>query len=243
MERLSISVAEPHHYADEERLTIAATLHRLQLIAFSPAGSTAYIVGKRLIDIVVSIATLLLSLPVMLGLALLIRLDSPGPALFCQKRVGKDGRLFTFYKFRTMWLDARERFPELYTYSYSAEEIGEMYFKQPDDPRLTRLGRWLRKTSLDELPNFVNVLLGHMSVVGPRPEIPEMLPYYSDTQLMKFSVLPGVTGLAQISGRAALRFQETIHHDLTYCYQRDLWLDFQIILRTIRSIVYRSGAF
>jgi lipopolysaccharide/colanic/teichoic acid biosynthesis glycosyltransferase len=216
-------------------------LHRP--IAPAPALPASYYLVKRALDIVISLLALLLALPVMLALAALIRLNSPGPALFRQCRVGKDGRLFTFYKFRTMWVDARERFPELYAYRYSEHEIGTMYFKQPDDPRLTSFGRWLRTTSLDELPNFVNVLFGQMTLVGPRPEIPQMLPYYGEAQLMKFAVTPGLTGLAQISGRAVLRFQETIAADLEYCRRRSLRFDLWIFVMTIKSIVLRSGAF
>jgi lipopolysaccharide/colanic/teichoic acid biosynthesis glycosyltransferase len=142
-----------------------------------------------------------------------------------------------------MRVDARERFPELYAYSYTEAEISNMYFKVLDDPRLTRFGAHLRKTSLDELPNFVNVLLGDMTLVGPRPELPEMLPYYTEQQLMKFSVKPGATGLAQVTGRAVLRFQQTIVSDLEYCARRSLWFDLQILVRTLKTIVQRVGAF
>ena len=221
----------------------AGTLVLRRPIAPAPAQPASYYIAKRTFDIAISTLALLLALPVMLVLAAIIRLNSPGPALFRQCRVGKGGRLFTFYKFRTMWVDARERFPELYAYHYSEQEIGSMYFKQPEDPRLTPFGRWLRTTSLDELPNFINVLLGQMTLVGPRPEIPQMLPYYSETQLTKFAVTPGLTGLAQISGRAILRFQETITADLEYCRQRSLRFDLWIFLMTIKSIVLRSGAF
>jgi lipopolysaccharide/colanic/teichoic acid biosynthesis glycosyltransferase len=212
-------------------------------IAPAAAQPRSYEIAKRALDILLSAMALLLAFPVMLVLVIVIRLGSPGPALFRQCRVGKDGRLFTFYKFRTMWADARERFPQLYTYQYSEQEIGSMYFKQPDDPRLTPFGRWLRTTSLDELPNFINVLLGQMTLVGPRPEIPQMLPYYTEAQLTKFSVTPGLTGLAQISGRASLRFQETIVIDLDYCRQRSLRFDLWIFAMTVKSILLRSGAF
>ena len=221
----------------------AGTLVLRRPLTPAPALPASYYVVKRAVDIVISALALLLDLPLMLVIAVIIRLNSPGPALFRQCRVGKDGRLFTFYKFRTMWVDARERFPELYAYQYSEHEIGTMYFKQPEDPRLTPFGRWLRTTSLDELPNFINVLLGQMTLVGPRPEIPQMLPYYSEAQLTKFAVTPGLTGLAQISGRAILRFQETITADLEYCRQRSLRFDLWIFLMTIKSIVLRSGAF
>jgi lipopolysaccharide/colanic/teichoic acid biosynthesis glycosyltransferase len=221
----------------------AGTVVILRPIAPAADQPTSYQIVKRALDIVISALALLLTFPVMAVIAVLIRVGSPGPALFRQCRVGKDGQLFTFYKFRTMWADARERFPELYVYQYSEQEISTMYFKQPEDPRLTPFGRWLRTTSLDELPNFINVLFGQMTLVGPRPEIPQMLPYYTDAQLTKFSVTPGLTGLAQISGRASLRFQETIAVDLDYCRQRSLSFDLWIFLMTVKSIVLRSGAF
>lgn len=217
----------------------------LQQIAAQPTAADSRLRGalSRTIDVAISALALLLLSPLMLAIALLIRLDSPGPALFRQRRVGRGGRLFTFYKFRTMYADARARFPELYRYQYSAQELSGLYFKVPNDPRLTRVGRWLRQSTLDELPNFMSVLLGDMALVGPRPEIPEMLPYYQPHELRKFSVRPGVTGLAQISGRGALRFHETVAYDLEYCDRRTPLLDIAILLRTVEACVRRRGAF
>jgi lipopolysaccharide/colanic/teichoic acid biosynthesis glycosyltransferase len=209
----------------------------------APPKSLGYHAVKRAVDIVVGVFGLAVGLPIMFILAVIIRLDSPGPIVFRQYRLGEHGRPFRFYKFRTMWVDARERFPELYAYAYTDAEIREMYFKVLDDPRLTRFGAHLRKTSLDELPNLINVLLGDMTLVGPRPELPEMLPYYTPHQLMKFSVKPGATGLAQVTGRAVLRFQQTIASDLEYCAKRSLWFDFMILVRTTKTIIQRVGAF
>lgn len=209
----------------------------------APLRGRVYVVGKRAFDLALGSVGLVVSAPIMLVLAIIIRLDSPGPAVFRQKRLGKGGRPFTFYKFRTMRIDARTRYPQLYAYSYSPEEISTMYFKVLDDPRLTRFGRHLRKTSLDELPNFINVLRGDMSLVGPRPELPEMLSYYTPQQTMKFSVTPGLTGLAQVTGRAVLTFQETIVADLEYCERRSLGFDVLILLRTIKTVILRVGAF
>jgi lipopolysaccharide/colanic/teichoic acid biosynthesis glycosyltransferase len=239
----SFTLPSSEQRVGDPQILTAGTVVLFRPIAPAAAQPPSYQIAKRALDIVFSLMALLLAFPVMAVIAVVIRLGSPGPALFRQCRVGKDGRLFTFYKFRTMWADARERFPELYAYQYSEQEVGTMYFKQPEDPRLTPFGRWLRTTSLDELPNFINVLFGQMTLVGPRPEIPQMLPYYTEAQLTKFSVTPGLTGLAQISGRASLRFLETIVVDLDYCRRRSLKFDLWIFMMTVKSIVLRSGAF
>ncbi len=199
--------------------------------------------ARRIAESLIAAAALIVTFPVMLLVALAIRIETRGPVLFRQWRVGRGGRLFTFVKFRTMYADARERFPQLYAYRYSPEEIEQLAFKVPYDPRVTRVGEFLRRTTLDELPNFWNVLTGAMNLVGPRPEIPEMLPYYREEHLAKFSVPPGVTGLAQISGRGRLRFLETAELDVEYVRQRSLRLDAWIFARTAWMILRRDGAF
>lgn len=229
-----------------------------------PAGEPIAEILRRLADILVSIIALVVALPIMVVIALVIKLDSPGPALFWQKRVGRNrrrhgrlatyggperrgqdvgGELFWFVKFRTMYVDARERFPELYAYKYGPDELRDLHFKLPHDPRHTRIGRWLRKTSLDELPNFVNVLLGSMTLVGPRPDIPEMTRYYLPEQLRIFEVKPGITGYAQVSGRCALKFRQTKALDLRYVEERSLWVDFKVLMQTVKSVVAADGAF
>lgn len=219
---------------------------------------------RRALDIVISLVALIVSAPIMLVIAVIIRLDSPGPALFRQVRMTKDrrnrkelsvaiegperrrvlyaGRPFKFTKFRTMYVDAKERFPELYAYQYSDEEIQTIKFKVSDDPRVTRVGRWLRKTSLDELPNFWNVLIGDMTLCGPRPEIPEMSPYYSQDQLRKFQVQAGLTGPAQVGGRGDLSFQETVDMDAEYVTSRSLRGDLKILWQTVVAVVKQRGA-
>lgn len=199
--------------------------------------------AQRIFEILFASIVLVLGLPVMLLIALIIRLDSPGPVLFFQQRVGKGGKPFTFVKFRTLYADARTRFPELYAYQYSPEELFELKFKIDDDPRVTRQGTWLRKSSLDELPNFWNVLTGDMALVGPRPEIPEMMRYYRDEMLLKFSVRPGVTGPAQISGRGRLKFYDTVEFDLEYVRKRSVRYDLWVLMQTIKKVVARDGAF
>jgi len=199
--------------------------------------------GWRIFECAVAVSMLILTAPVMLAIAIAIALDSPGNPIFLQNRVGRGGKLFRFIKLRTFFVDARQKFPELYAYRYTPEEIEQLCFKVPNDPRVTRLGRWLRSSTLDELPNFWHVLTGDMALVGPRPEIPEMLPYYSDEQLLKFSVRPGITGLAQISGRGRLRFLETARLDVEYVRRRNLSLDVKIMLRTLYLILRQDGAF
>lgn len=202
-----------------------------------------YDVVKRGLDVAAAVVGLLLFLPIIAALATIIRIDSAGPAIFRQQRIGGGRRLFTFYKFRTMYVDARERFPELYAYSYTEEEWRALYYKLPDDPRLTRFGRWLRKTTLDELPNLFNVLRGDMSLVGPRPELPEYVRYYTPEQLVKFTVKSGVTGLAQVSGRGMLPVQEQIAFDLEYVSRSSFRFDFVLLLRTMKMVALRVGAF
>ena len=171
------------------------------------------------------------------------RLDTPGPLLFFQPRMGAGTRPFRFVKFRTLYADARSRFPELYAYKYTPLELAELKFKVENDPRVTPQGRWLRKSSLDELPNFWNVLTGEMALVGPRPEIPEMLPYYEGEMLTKFDVRPGVTGLAQVSGRGRLGFHDTVALDVEYVRNRSFAYDMRILFKTVWMILKRDGAF
>ena len=197
---------------------------------------------QRMIEVLGATLILLLALPIMVAVAAVIKTGSPGGVFFFQDRVGRGGKTFRFVKFRTMYVDARERFPELYRYAYDDEQMKTLVFKVKDDPRLTPQGRWLRKTSLDELPNFWNVLTGDMAFVGPRPEIPQMLPYYPGELRKKFSVRPGVTGLAQVSGRGNLTFRETAELDLQYVRQRSWRMDLYILLKSVKSVLLAVGA-
>jgi lipopolysaccharide/colanic/teichoic acid biosynthesis glycosyltransferase len=197
----------------------------------------------RVFEVLTAGLVLLLTLPVTLTIALIVWLDSPGPIVFRQIRVGRHGRLFKFAKFRTLYADARERWPELYAYRYTADEVAALHFKLKNDPRVTRVGRWLRKSTLDELPNLWNVLTGEVALVGPRPEIPEMLPYYDLQGLTKFSVRPGITGLAQVKGRGELSFLDTVQYDVEYVDTRGFRLDAEILVRTLLCTILRRGAF
>ena len=192
-------------------------------------------------DIVISLVALIFLSPVLAIAALLIKSDSPGPALFKQIRIGKDGVPFTFYKFRGMFVDAQERFPELYDYTYEPEELETLVFHQPKDPRVTPMGKILRKASIDELPNLINVLKGDMSLVGPRPEIPELVAYYGPSERMVLSVKPGVTSLAKVQGRDELNFRETLNWDLYYVKHQSLWLDLEILFKTIIVVLKMDG--
>lgn len=202
-----------------------------------------YIRIKSISDLFLAIVFFVVSIPAMVVIGLMIKIDSPGPVIFSQIRIRKNLRLFRFYKFRTMWHDAKIRFPGLFDYKLMPDEIDAFRFKTADDPRLTRLGRYLRKTSLDELPNLINVIKGDMSLVGPRPEIPEMLPYYKKEEMVKFTVKPGITGYAQVMGRGLLTFRQTIKYDIMYVSSQGFLVDIKIIIWTIYVVLRGLGAF
>ena len=220
----------------DRRLTQASFL-------YLPNRGRAYAFTKRLLDLVGATCLLVLTLPVMLLLTALIRLDSDGPAVFRQTRVTRGGRTFTFFKFRTMYVDARERFPELYRYSMSNDPRDTTYYKIADDPRNTRVGRWLRRTTLDELPNLFNVLRGDISLVGPRPDLPELVRHYRPEELTCLLTKAGLTGLAQVSGRSLLTIRERLTLDTRYVAQQTLLLDLRILWRTVMVVLLGRGAF
>jgi lipopolysaccharide/colanic/teichoic acid biosynthesis glycosyltransferase len=245
--------------------------------------------GERVRDVigmaVAALALVLLS-PLMIFVAVLIKIDSPGPVLFRQERIGRNrrrnpssprdekerrrrdphGRPFVFYKFRTMYADAQSRFPHLYEYSHCKDELRSLPIKmlmakrgearldrgvrswniealQENDPRVTRVGRWLRRTSLDELPNLFNVLKGDIHLVGPRPDIADNIRFYEPHELRKLDVKPGVTGLAQVEGRGLLSFEETNQMDLKYLEARSFWVDARILVRTFVELIKARGAY
>lgn len=208
-----------------------------------PNRSRAYAVTKRAVDLIVATAMLVAFSPVMVALVVLIRLDSPGPAIFRQDRVTRGGRIFRFYKFRTMYADARERFPDLYDYRLSSDEFESSYYKLTDDPRNTRVGRWLRRTTLDELPNLLNVIKGDLSLVGPRPDLPEFVRLYRPEELCCLFAKAGVTGVAQVAGRSLLTVRERLTLDMRYISQQTLLLDLQILWRTAVVVLSGRGAF
>jgi exopolysaccharide biosynthesis polyprenyl glycosylphosphotransferase len=194
---------------------------------------------KELFDRVGALLLLVLSGPLLLCLALCVRLTSRGPVLFRQVRVGRDGREFRIFKFRSMYVDAEARLTEL---KHLNEHDGVL-FKMRDDPRVTPVGRWLRRFSLDELPQLLNVLSGRMSLVGPRPPLPAEVAVYADDARRRLAVKPGMTGLWQVSGRSDLSWEEAVRLDLRYVENWSLSLDLVILLRTMTAVVRSSGAY
>ncbi|HEY6732047.1 MAG TPA: sugar transferase [Solirubrobacterales bacterium] len=194
---------------------------------------------KRLMDVVISAFLLVLLSPLLLGIALWILLDDRRPVLFRQRRVGRDGVPFTMVKFRTMVTDAEQRLPEL----VDLENLDQPAFKIPDDPRVTRSGRWLRRTSVDELPQLLNVLRGEMSLVGPRPEEESVVALYDERQRGRLAVKPGMTGPMQVYGRSDLTFEERLAMERDYLDNLSLLTDLAILLRTPRAMVRGEGAY
>lgn len=194
---------------------------------------------KRVIDVTVSAVALVLLLPLMVLIAIAIKLDSPGPVLFRQTRVGREGKTFTFYKFRSMRPEAEKEQPKL----AELNEAAGPFFKIRQDPRCTFLGKFLRRTSLDELPQLYNVLRGEMSLVGPRPPLPSEVEQYKEWHRKRLEISPGVTGLWQVSGRSELTFDEMVMLDIYYQENWSLWLDFKILLKTIPTVIFGTGAY
>lgn len=209
----------------------------------STPGIRGYEVIKRLLDVLVSALVMIGLAPVMLLCALAVRLDSPGPVFFRQTRAGKDGKPFSVVKFRSMRTNADSKVHEEYVRAFiAAQAAGQVTAsgtinKLVSDPRVTRTGRWLRKTSLDELPQLWNVLRGDMSIVGPRPPIPYELEHYSPDHMGRLAVKPGITGLWQVSGRSRTTFEEMVSLDLRYITARSILLDLRIILLTIPVVL------
>lgn len=210
------------------------------IIPWSAASGTFYCrFGKRALDVVVSLIGLVLACPILVLAAILIRLDTPGPTFYAARRLGRNGVPFRFYKLRSMYNGAHESKRRL----LHLNEVDGPAFKLANDPRVTRAGRWLRRTSIDELPQLWNVLRGDMSLVGPRPPIPEEVEKYEPWQRRRLDVKPGITCLWQISGRSKLGFNEWMRLDLEYIKHRSFRLDIRILLRTIPAVLSQEGAY
>jgi exopolysaccharide biosynthesis polyprenyl glycosylphosphotransferase len=229
---------------DTTRLTLASSevelLGNLLLIGIrEPVIKGHRRFAKRVLDIAVSLAVLVVTWPLMALIALGAKLDSPGPALYSARRVGENGRLFDMYKFRTMIAGA-DRLQDQVT---QRDEQGRPIFKIKDDPRVTRLGKLLRRASLDELPQIFNVLKGEMSLVGPRPEQPSITKTYDHWQWQRLSVPPGVTGFWQVSGRSDLPMHLNTQYDLYYVRNYSVLLDLKILLKTVGVVLKGKGAY
>jgi lipopolysaccharide/colanic/teichoic acid biosynthesis glycosyltransferase len=206
---------------------------------------------KRVMDVAVSMVMLILFAPLFLAIALAIKLTSKGPVLFKQERVGQQGLRFPFLKFRSMKCGSNPRIHREYVQRFIAGEVApgntednpKAVYKIQDDPRVTRIGKFLRKTSLDELPQLINVLKGEMSLVGPRPPIPYEVAAYQSWHRRRMLVKPGITGLWQVDGRSRTTFDDMVRLDLRYARTWSPWLDFKILLRTPRAMFSGEGAY
>ncbi len=234
-----MEAVSPSGYAASRRETAPAMTSDTLLLGGLSSRRSAAKTAQRVLDLIFCSILLLLLWPVFGVIALLIKLDSPGPVLFKQMRVGKDGAEFPFYKFRSMVSDAEARRHLLEMHN---ERSGPV-FKMRNDPRITRVGRVLRKFSLDELPQLINVLKGEMSLVGPRPALPTETAKYTLRQRQRLIALPGVTGLWQVSGRASLSFERSIELDLYYIEHQSVGLYFRILLMTIPAVLSGDGAY
>jgi lipopolysaccharide/colanic/teichoic acid biosynthesis glycosyltransferase len=200
-----------------------------------------YYGAKRIFDLILGLIFLIIATPIILLAAVAIRVETKGSPFFIQTRLGKGGKPFKIVKLRGMFIDARKRFATYYDYSNHKDL--EFFFHHEEDPRVTGAGKFIRKTSIDELPNLWNVVIGDMSLVGPRPEIPEVLALYGPYRDEYVSVKPGVTCLSKITGRDRLTKKETIAFDLDYVRRRGFLLDLRILWKTLRGVVLRRDVF
>jgi len=188
------------------------------------------IIVKNILDFIFSLLFLIILLPIFVIIAIVIKLDSKGSAFFIQERVGKDGKLFKVYKFRTMYQNNKQM------------KIDE-YYTEENDPRITRIGRFLRKTSLDELPQLINIIKGEMSFIGPRPTLKYQVDQYDEFQMQRLKMKPGVTGWAQVNGRNSIPWSERIKYDIYYVNNYSLFFDLKILFKTIKVVLSHDGIY
>jgi lipopolysaccharide/colanic/teichoic acid biosynthesis glycosyltransferase len=198
---------------------------------------------KRVVDLVLSLLVLIVFSPLLLAIAIAIKLDSPGPVLFKHRRLGKDMRYFWLYKFRTMYRDAEQRLKGILEHDPERRREFETTYKLKDDPRITRVGRFLRKASLDEIPQLFNIIRDQMSWVGPRPIVAGEIPFYRKCGLLPFRVMPGATGLWQISGRNETTYDDRVRLDMEYVTNWSYLRDLKILAGTIPAVLTRRGAY
>ncbi|MCA8925859.1 MAG: sugar transferase [Planctomycetes bacterium] len=218
-------------------MTPTLTPAREATSALPTNSSFAYLASKRAVDLIGASLGLLLLAPALLLVALLIKLEDGGPILFTQTRVGKGGKTFRFFKFRSMVTDAEAKRAAL------KAESGQLRFKLERDPRITRVGAWLRRTSMDELPQLLNVLRGDMTLVGPRPALPEETAEYDAAARIRLTVQQGLTCLWQVAGRSLLTFEQQMELDREYVRTRTLWLDLKLLVLTLPAVASGRGAY
>lgn len=231
-----------------ENIKVVQTVTEEQSV---PAGTTwldqdkikaqkSYLFVKRIFDVIASFIALLLLSPLFLIIAILIKIEEPkGPIFYSQIRVGRNGKKFRMYKFRSMCVDADKKLKKL----LAKNEVEGAMFKMKDDPRITKVGKWIRKTSVDELPQLWNVLHGDMALVGPRPPLPRETATYSEYDKQRLYVQPGCTGLWQVSGRNDVGFHEMVALDIEYIKTRNLWVDIKIMFKTVGIMIHPNGAY
>ncbi len=240
--RRSATLAPPPKPIKSGRLIASPNANQIQPTDFPVSKlprRLIYDTAKRLFDLIAALALMIPTIPLMIVIAVLLRVDSSGPVFIRQERLGKDTRPFRMFKFRTMLINSEQISRELLTNNESSGPL----FKMRNDPRITRVGRLLRRGSIDELPQLLNVLLGQMSLVGPRPPLVRELEGYYQVQQQRLRVRPGLTGLWQVSGRSDLPFEEMVKLDLLYIKQRSFLYDLKLLIRTIPSVLLCRGAY
>lgn len=223
MEEKSLLTSEASEAASYEEIFTETTKDK---------SRTLYLILKRVIDLLGAIFGLIITSPILIVVSLFIKFESKGPILFKQKRVGQNGREFAMYKFRSMVTNAEELKEKL----KEKNEMSGPMFKMKDDPRITKVGRFIRRTSIDELPQLLNIFKGEMSLVGPRPSLPKEVKYFEGWMLERLVVKPGLTCYWQVSGRNNIDFKDWMRLDIKYVRERNLWIDIKLIFKTIRVL-------
>ena len=215
------------------------TIEDDKMIKIKGENKLTYNIVKRIIDILLSFVGLIVLSPIFLLIGIIVKIDSRGPVFFLHKRIGKNGREIKIYKFRTMHKNAEEMIRD-----FSEEQMKEFEenYKLKDDPRITKVGKILRKTSLDELPQILNILKGELSIIGPRPVVTSELEKYGPNKNKLLSVKPGLTGYWQANGRSSTTYEERMDMELYYVDNRSLWLDIKLFFKTIISVIKKEGA-
>jgi lipopolysaccharide/colanic/teichoic acid biosynthesis glycosyltransferase len=237
----ALPAGRPIRVRNKARPTPAPTA--LPPLTLPPLPSRAYFLAKRAIDVTATLLALVLLSPVLLLIALLIKLEDGGPVIFKQTRVGENGRLFPFYKFRSMRVDAEAQRAALLERWKAGRSGGDsVRFKLDQDPRVTRVGRWIRRFSVDEVPQLWNVLVGDMTLVGPRPPLPEEVALYGPRERLRLAAPQGLTCLWQVRGRSLIPFDRQVEMDVEYMGKRSVLFDLGLLLQTIPAVVGGRGA-